>query len=177
MENDENRVTVVASGDMDRLRRFWLTGVCKPNKAERQFSEPLATEQFLSAFLLLLAGIGLAVMLLTMEHLYFRYVRRHLSGTKMGACCSLVSIVTRPKSHSLDIGTRKARLAIGPAHFIRRIRTVRTLNGLLEPTLWQPREPGKTAIKRFWRARPKTRIMGSSPDSDGFSISRRPNFL
>lgn len=80
-------------GDVDRLRRFWLTGVCKPYKEERQFSEPLATEQFLSAFLLLLSGIGLAVLLLGLEHIYFRYIRSHLAKTTTGACCSLISIV------------------------------------------------------------------------------------
>jgi hypothetical protein len=78
---------------MDRLRRFWLTGVCKPHKQERQFSEPLATEQFLSAFLLLLSGIGLAVLLLALEHLYFRYVRSHLAKKNTGNCCSLISLV------------------------------------------------------------------------------------
>lgn len=77
------------------MRRFWLTGVCKPNKQDRQFSEPLATEQFLSAFLLLLSGIGLAFLLLAVEHLYFRYIRGHLAraGTT-GGCCSLISLVT-----------------------------------------------------------------------------------
>lgn len=83
-----------ACRDIDRLRRFWLTGVCKPHKEERQFSEPLATEQFLSAFLLLLSGIGLAFLLLALEHLYFRYIRALLAQSgSAGACCSLISIV------------------------------------------------------------------------------------
>ena len=71
-----------------------MTGVCNKHKQERQFSEPLATEQFLSAFLLLLSGIGLAVVFLVMEHIYFRYVRSHLAKNNMGNCCSLISIVT-----------------------------------------------------------------------------------
>jgi ionotropic glutamate receptor NMDA 2B len=80
------------TGDVDRLRRFWLTGVCKSHKQERQFSEPLATEQFLSAFLLLLCGIGLAIFLLGLEHVYFVYIRAHLAKTNTG-CCSLISLV------------------------------------------------------------------------------------
>ena len=48
-------------GDLERLRRFWLTGTCNPKKEEKKASEPLAPEQFLSAFFLLLCGIGLAV--------------------------------------------------------------------------------------------------------------------
>lgn len=82
-------------GDVDRLRRFWLTGVCKPYKEERQFSEPLSTEQFLSAFLLLLSGIGLAFLLLALEHVYFHSIRPHLTSPTTGACCSLISIVSR----------------------------------------------------------------------------------
>jgi len=82
-------------GDVDRLRRFWLTGVCKSHKQERQFSEPLATEQFLSAFLLLLAGIGLAFLLLGLEYIYFTYIRPPLSMTATaGTCCSLISAVS-----------------------------------------------------------------------------------
>ena len=88
-------------GDVDRLRRFWLTGVCKPYKEERQFSEPLATEQFLSAFLLLLSGIGLAVLLLGLEHVYFRYIRSYLAKTTTGGCCSLISIVSPSNSACL----------------------------------------------------------------------------
>ena len=88
---------------MDRLRRFWLTGVCKPHKQERQFSEPLATEQFLSAFLLLLSGIGLAVLLLALEHLYFRYIRAHLAKKNTGNCCSLISLVIISTGFLLDL--------------------------------------------------------------------------
>ena len=32
-------------GDLERLRRFWLTGTCKVKKEEKRFSEPLAPEQ------------------------------------------------------------------------------------------------------------------------------------
>jgi ionotropic glutamate receptor NMDA 2B len=79
-------LTALKKGDVDRLRRFWLTGVCKPYKEECQFSEPLSTEQFLSAFLLLLSSIGLAFLLLCLEHIYFHSIRPHLTSPTTGAC-------------------------------------------------------------------------------------------
>lgn len=49
-----------SNGDLERLRRYWMTGTCRPGKQEHKSSDPLALEQFLSAFLLLMAGILLA---------------------------------------------------------------------------------------------------------------------
>ncbi|CAH1400004.1 unnamed protein product [Nezara viridula] len=69
-----------------------MTGTCKPGKQEVKSSDPLALEQFLSAFLLLMAGILLAAALLLLEYLYFRYVRKHLAKTDRGGCCALVSL-------------------------------------------------------------------------------------
>ncbi|XP_044261867.1 glutamate receptor ionotropic, NMDA 2B isoform X2 [Tribolium madens] len=80
------------NGDLERLRRYWMTGVCKPGKQEHKSSDPLALEQFLSAFLLLMAGILLAALLLFLEHLYFKYVRKHLAKTDRGGCCALISL-------------------------------------------------------------------------------------
>ncbi|KAF7281856.1 hypothetical protein GWI33_004184 [Rhynchophorus ferrugineus] len=80
------------NGDLERLRRYWMTGVCKPGKQEHKSSDPLALEQFLSAFLLLMAGILLAALLLFLEHLYFKYIRKHLAKTDRGGCCALISL-------------------------------------------------------------------------------------
>ncbi|XP_060534874.1 glutamate receptor ionotropic, NMDA 2B [Cylas formicarius] len=80
------------NGDLERLRRYWMTGVCRPGKQEHKSSDPLALEQFLSAFLLLMAGILMAVLLLLLEHLYFKYVRKHLAKTDRGGCCALISL-------------------------------------------------------------------------------------
>lgn len=80
------------NGDLERLRRYWMTGTCKPGKQEHKSSDPLALEQFLSAFLLLMAGILLAALLLFLEHLYFKYVRKHLAKTDRGGCCALISL-------------------------------------------------------------------------------------
>ncbi|XP_046474039.1 glutamate receptor ionotropic, NMDA 2B isoform X1 [Neodiprion pinetum] len=80
------------NGDLERLRRYWMTGTCKPGKEVQKSSDPLALEQFLSAFLLLMCGILLAALLLLLEHLYFKYVRHHLAKSDRGGCCALVSL-------------------------------------------------------------------------------------
>lgn len=81
-----------SNGDLERLRRYWMTGSCRPGKQEHKSSDPLALEQFLSAFLLLMAGILLAALLLLLEHLYFKYFRKRLAKSDRGGCCALVSI-------------------------------------------------------------------------------------
>nr|AYF60461.1 glutamate receptor ionotropic [Aphidius gifuensis] len=79
------------NGDLERLRRYWMTGTCKPGKEVQKSSDPLALEQFLSAFLLLMAGILLATILLLLEHLYFKYIRHHITKSDKSGCCSLIS--------------------------------------------------------------------------------------
>lgn len=69
-----------------------MTGTCKPGRQDVKSSDPLALEQFLSAFLLLMAGILLAALLLFLEYLYFKYVRKHLAKTDRGGCCALISL-------------------------------------------------------------------------------------
>ena len=71
-----------------------MTGTCKPGKQEHKSSDPLALEQFLSAFLLLMSGILLAAVLLGLEHVYFKYVRKRLAKTDRGGCCALISLVS-----------------------------------------------------------------------------------
>nr|XP_033340266.1 glutamate receptor ionotropic, NMDA 2B isoform X2 [Megalopta genalis] len=80
------------NGDLERLRRYWMTGTCKPEKEVQKSSDPLALEQFLSAFLLLMMGILLAVAFLLLEHFYFKYVRQHLARSDGGGCCALFSL-------------------------------------------------------------------------------------
>ena len=83
---------------MERLRRFWLTGTCNPKKEEKKASEPLAPEQFLSAFFLLLCGIFLSVGLMGMEHAYIKWIRGKVVKTDEAGCCALVSRVSGGKS-------------------------------------------------------------------------------
>ena len=81
-------------GDLERLRRFWLTGTCNPKKEEKKASEPLAPEQFLSAFFLLMCGICLATGLMGLEHAYIRWIRGRVVKTDKAGCCALVSRVS-----------------------------------------------------------------------------------
>lgn len=103
------------NGDLERLSRYWLHGVCKPNMQEKRASEPLSIDQFLSAFLLLIlgefiiiliiiilipAGTMCSLFLLLCEHLYVRYIReavktkaegprsQYYSATKKDSCFS-----------------------------------------------------------------------------------------
>ncbi|XP_023326378.1 glutamate receptor ionotropic, NMDA 2B isoform X2 [Eurytemora carolleeae] len=79
------------NGDLERLRRFWLTGTCRPRKQEKRSSEPLAPEQFLSAFFLLLLGVCLAAGLCSFEYLYCHYIRSKIARRDTPGCCSLIS--------------------------------------------------------------------------------------
>ena len=81
-------------GDLERLRRFWLTGTCNPKKEEKRSSEPLAPEQFLSAFFILMMGALLAAGLCSMEHVYFKYLRQSINKTEQAGCCALLSLVS-----------------------------------------------------------------------------------
>nr|APF30038.1 ionotropic glutamate receptor NMDA 2A [Homarus americanus] len=89
---NEKLMSYKDNGDMERIQRFWLTGACKPKKQNKRASEPLALEQFLSAYLLLFSGVLLALILLLLEHIYFKYVRKHLAKTDSGGCCALISL-------------------------------------------------------------------------------------
>lgn len=83
------------TGDLERLGRFWMSGMCKPNIQEKRASEPLSIAQFLSAFLLLAIGTGLSLVLLVIEHLYMKYLQVHVDKTNeaTGGCFGLLSQV------------------------------------------------------------------------------------
>ena len=70
-----------------------MTGTCKPDKEGQKTSDPLALEQFLSAFLMLMFGIIIAMTFLLMEFVYFKYVRHHLAKKDTGGCFALLSRV------------------------------------------------------------------------------------
>lgn len=70
-----------------------MTGTCKPGKEVQKSSDPLALEQFLSVFYLLMVGILFAATFLFLEHLYFKYIRHHLPKSDQGGCCALISLV------------------------------------------------------------------------------------
>ena len=81
-------------GDLERLSRFWMIGSCKPNIQEKRASEPLSIAQFTSAFLLLLIGLGISMILLILEHLYMKHLQKHVANSNQNGCCSLISRVS-----------------------------------------------------------------------------------
>ncbi|GLH06410.1 Glutamate [NMDA] receptor subunit 1 [Gryllus bimaculatus] len=92
------------NGDLERLQRFWFTGACKRSKEKQSRSDPLALEQFLSAFLLLGSGILLAAVLLLLERAYVQYARPLAPRAAPGVadCCSLVSRSIKLKNIDKD---------------------------------------------------------------------------
>ncbi|KAG8193277.1 hypothetical protein JTE90_027021 [Oedothorax gibbosus] len=80
------------NGDLERLQRFWLQGACKPTRNKRNVSKPLDVNQFMSAFLLLGCGVLFTIMVLVLEHIYFKYIRKHLAKKDTGDCFTLISL-------------------------------------------------------------------------------------
>nr|XP_042903924.1 glutamate receptor ionotropic, NMDA 2B-like [Parasteatoda tepidariorum] len=80
------------NGDLERLQRFWLQGACKPKHKKRNVSKPLDVNQFMSAFLLLGCGVLFTIMVLLLEHIYFKYIRKHLEKTDKGGFLTLISL-------------------------------------------------------------------------------------
>ena len=81
---------------MDRLRKFWMVGACqKPVSGKGQgSSHSLDIVNFTSAYILLIVGVALAILLLLAEHLYFTFCRRKLRKVDKCGCCSLLSLVS-----------------------------------------------------------------------------------
>lgn len=48
----------------------------------------------MSTFLLLGCGILLALLLLGLEHVYFKYFRQYVARSETGTCCALLSMVS-----------------------------------------------------------------------------------
>ncbi|KAJ8317865.1 hypothetical protein KUTeg_002956 [Tegillarca granosa] len=80
------------TGELERLRKFWLAGACHSKRKSGQSSHDLGILNFTSAFILLASGIVLGGLLLIVEHLYFRFGRKCLRKYDKCGCCSLVSL-------------------------------------------------------------------------------------
>lgn len=87
-------VSFVYSGELERLRKFWLAGACHSKLNQKRSSDELGILNFTSAFILLAAGIVLGGLLLILEHLYFRFGRKCLKEYDKCGCCALVSLVS-----------------------------------------------------------------------------------
>jgi len=83
-------------GEMDRLRMFWLSGACTKSGSGkgRESSHQLDIINFTSAYILLIVGIGLSILLLFAEHVYFNFWRRKLRKVDRCGCCALISLVS-----------------------------------------------------------------------------------
>ncbi|CAK9290348.1 unnamed protein product [Gordionus sp. m RMFG-2023] len=80
------------NGDMGRLQHFWLSGDCKLKKNQNDSSHPLGLRNFISAFTLLGAGLFLSLIFLGFEHIYFKFLRKHLKKIDKHGICSLISL-------------------------------------------------------------------------------------
>ncbi|XP_054718557.1 glutamate receptor ionotropic, NMDA 2B-like [Uloborus diversus] len=80
------------NGDLERLQRFWLQGACKPKAKKRNVSKPLDVNQFMSAFLLLGCGVLFTIFVLLAEHIYFKFIKKHLEKTEKGGYLTLISL-------------------------------------------------------------------------------------
>lgn len=143
------------NGGLERLRRYWMTGVCRPGKQEHKSSDPLALEQFLSAFLLLMSGILLAALLLLLEHLYFKYVRKHLAKTDRGGCCALISL---SMGKSLTF-----RGAVYEAQDI--LRNHRCKDPICDTHLWKVKRELDVALLRIKQLEKEMEMHGIKPSS------------
>ncbi|XP_059159677.1 glutamate receptor ionotropic, NMDA 2B-like [Physella acuta] len=89
-------------GEMERLKEFWLAGACHTKRKKTNnnrgigngvSSSTLGILNFTSAFILLAAGTGLAVLTLILEQCYFCFARKRLRSWDKKGCCALVSLV------------------------------------------------------------------------------------
>lgn len=150
------------SGDLERLRRYWMTGTCKPEKEIQKSSDPLALEQFLSAFLLLMMGILLAAAFLVLEHLYFKYVRQHLVRSDGGGCCALFSLVSYFLRNPFYPGCidQDKLLTLFNAHSIFKCETLSTRSRPMLVSVWDLHSYSalSNAINRLYKMQMKWRI-------------------
>lgn len=117
------------NGDLERLRRYWFQGACKMQKNTRNISKPLDVNQFMSAFLLLGCGILLTVVLLGLEHIYFRYCRQCLARTEKDACFTLISLSMAQSLRFDQEGyTRESNICDNSECEMRRRRTLKELH-------------------------------------------------
>lgn len=81
-------------GEIERLQKHWLARACHSKKETGVSSHTLGILNFTSAFVLLGTGVVLGVLILSLEHMYFRFGRKSLRKLDKNGCCSLVSLVS-----------------------------------------------------------------------------------
>jgi len=154
------------NGDLERLRRFWLTGTCNPKKEEKRSSEPLAPEQFLSAFFILMCGAALAAGLCCLEHVYFNYLRPSIHKQDTAGCCALIS---------LSVG--KSLTFRGTVNEARQLmKSHKCSDPLCSTQLWNVQHELESAKKRLFKLKAELRNRGidsTLPQTNSYVIINR----
>uniref|UniRef100_A0AC35UDE0 Glutamate receptor n=1 Tax=Rhabditophanes sp. KR3021 TaxID=114890 RepID=A0AC35UDE0_9BILA len=79
-------------GYLERTQNFWITGACVRDGNGQSQSAPLGIENFLSAFMLLGAGIVVGIICLGFEYLYCNHLRRYVQKIDKGGWIGIVSM-------------------------------------------------------------------------------------
>ena len=103
-EIDDILLDLQYNGEIERLQAFWQSGACHAKKDKREKSQnKIGILNFISAFILLAVGVLLGLLLLTLEHLYFKSGRKCLKKYDKCGCCALVSLVSKFSISRLSI--------------------------------------------------------------------------
>ncbi|XP_019616779.1 PREDICTED: glutamate receptor ionotropic, NMDA 2A-like [Branchiostoma belcheri] len=93
-----------ANGFLDELKAEWLRGICHQNSQMPDArSYPLDIENLAGAFYLLATAIGLSLIVLAAEHVYYRSVRPALLSRRID-CNGACSLISTGIHKSLDVG-------------------------------------------------------------------------
>ncbi|CAH1274415.1 GRIN2A [Branchiostoma lanceolatum] len=92
-----------ANGFLDELKAEWLRGICHQNSQVDARSDPLDVENLAGAFYLLATAIGLSLLVLAGEHVYYRSIRPALLGRRID-CNGACSLISTGIHKSLDVG-------------------------------------------------------------------------
>ncbi|XP_035694306.1 glutamate receptor ionotropic, NMDA 2B-like [Branchiostoma floridae] len=92
-----------ANGFLDELKAEWLRGICHQNSQVDARSDPLDVENLAGAFYLLATAIGLSLLVLAVEHVYYRSIRPALLSRRID-CNGACSLISTGIHKSLDVG-------------------------------------------------------------------------
>jgi ionotropic glutamate receptor NMDA 2B len=66
------------SGELERSQRYWFYGVCKNKFDDKTSSHPLDIKNFTSAFVLLVFGTIISLIILFVDHVYQRILSKRI---------------------------------------------------------------------------------------------------
>ncbi|XP_078319619.1 glutamate receptor ionotropic, NMDA 2B-like isoform X2 [Crassostrea virginica] len=144
------------TGELERLRRFWLAGACHVKRKRGQSSHTIGIPNFTSAFILLASGVLLGGLVLLMEHLYFKFGRRCLRKYDKNLCCSLVSL-SMGRSLTFEQSVMKA---------LARQKRTECRNPRCEVSLWKERHSHDLSLLYINKLKEQLESYGISPVED-----------